>query len=277
VFKENSRYKLPDENCKVWKYMDFTKFVSLLEKKALWFSRSDTLRASDKFEGSISLKNIINLFTKLSIIEEFPEPGYTTKDPFRYLKILSRANKFDLQFFFISSFHINEHESAAMWKIYTKNDEGIAIQTTCQSLKQSFDQNDQDEVILGPIKYIDYDSQRIADDDKFGKFFFKRKSFEHESEIRAIIYKVNLSDSTQLREEVDEFDMPYTIEETVSYLDQPEKGFYVTVNLDSFIEKIYIAPTSPEWFKELVISVVKIYGLSEKLVMQSRLDENPIY
>jgi len=39
---------------KLWRYMDFTKFMSLLETKSLWFNRSD--RFDDPFEGTYPLK-----------------------------------------------------------------------------------------------------------------------------------------------------------------------------------------------------------------------------
>ncbi len=44
-----------DPNIKVWRYLDFTKYVSLLETRSLYFSRSD--RLGDPFEGSLSRAN----------------------------------------------------------------------------------------------------------------------------------------------------------------------------------------------------------------------------
>ena len=38
-----------DENIKIWRYMDFTKFLSFIDKKTLFFTRVDQLE--DKFEG----------------------------------------------------------------------------------------------------------------------------------------------------------------------------------------------------------------------------------
>lgn len=31
---------------------------------------------------------------------------------------------------YVSSWHMNEHESTAMWRLYLKSDEGLAIRTT---------------------------------------------------------------------------------------------------------------------------------------------------
>jgi hypothetical protein len=39
------------EHAKIWRFIDFTKFVSLIDKSALFFPRID--RLGDKFEGSI--------------------------------------------------------------------------------------------------------------------------------------------------------------------------------------------------------------------------------
>jgi hypothetical protein len=36
---------------KIWRYMDFTKFISVLDTQTLFFSRIDLL--GDKFEGSV--------------------------------------------------------------------------------------------------------------------------------------------------------------------------------------------------------------------------------
>jgi hypothetical protein len=37
----------------------------------------------------------------------------------------------------ISSWHINEYESFAMWQIFTQNSEGLAIQSTIGRLKKA--------------------------------------------------------------------------------------------------------------------------------------------
>lgn len=45
-----------DRNQKIWRYMDFTKFMHLLTTKSLWFNRSD--KFEDPFEGKYPLKNL---------------------------------------------------------------------------------------------------------------------------------------------------------------------------------------------------------------------------
>src|SRR5215216_7123602 len=45
-----------DPNIKIWRYMDFTKYVSMLETGGLYFSRIDLV--GDPFEASSSQANI---------------------------------------------------------------------------------------------------------------------------------------------------------------------------------------------------------------------------
>ena len=45
-----------DKNIKIWRYMDFTKYVSLLSSKNIFFSRSDLF--DDLYEGATSHANI---------------------------------------------------------------------------------------------------------------------------------------------------------------------------------------------------------------------------
>ena len=57
MYKEHPVFEKPEnENTKIWRYLDFTKFVSLLDKSALFFTRAD--RLNDPFEGSYSKVNI---------------------------------------------------------------------------------------------------------------------------------------------------------------------------------------------------------------------------
>jgi hypothetical protein len=46
-----------DGKLKLWRYMDFTKFVSLLETHKLYFNRSDMF--NDHFEGSSAKMNVL--------------------------------------------------------------------------------------------------------------------------------------------------------------------------------------------------------------------------
>jgi hypothetical protein len=52
MYETNPSFTTPsDGNVKIWRYIDIVKFLSLLEKRALYFSRVDLL--GDPFEGSL--------------------------------------------------------------------------------------------------------------------------------------------------------------------------------------------------------------------------------
>lgn len=43
-------YEVPDKDSRLWRYMDFTKYVSMLSTSGLYFSRADSF--DDHFEGA---------------------------------------------------------------------------------------------------------------------------------------------------------------------------------------------------------------------------------
>ena len=53
MYKEHEAFAPPPPDAVLWRYMDFTKFVSLLEKQALFFARADKLE-DDPFEGYLA-------------------------------------------------------------------------------------------------------------------------------------------------------------------------------------------------------------------------------
>ena len=147
----------------------------------------------------------------------------------------------------VNCWHENEGESAAMWGVY--GDGGIAIKTTVGAMIEGFQFSD-DEIVIGRVKYIDYTRDPMPSG-VYPPFLHKRKSFEHEREVRAII----LSD-------FDLIDSPYVT------------GKYQGVDLDALVQEIIVAPFQPDWFAELVASVSNKYGLKNK-VQRSKLDISP--
>ncbi len=57
MHKDHTQFPIKHKKTtKIWRYLSFTKFVSLLATKSLFFSRADKL--NDKFEGSFSDFNV---------------------------------------------------------------------------------------------------------------------------------------------------------------------------------------------------------------------------
>ena len=170
MYKEHRVCNPPPDDAVLWRYMDFTKFVSLLDKGALFFARADKL--GDPFEGYIP--NAIRAKAR-----EFFE-GHRD----RYQTML-KSIKESARFMLISCWHESDYESAAMWKLYSKDDNGIAIRTDFVSLKNGLTSSE--DIFIGRIDYIDYGADSLPHNDRLSAFLCKRKSFEHEHEVRAII------------------------------------------------------------------------------------------
>ena len=149
-------YSPPPADAILWRYMDFTKFVSLLEKRALFFARADKL--GDPFEGAMPINNIKSRYTSL-------KPELSEKEILMYEYLRVELRRFTL----ISCWHESSHESEAMWKVYSSANSGIAIKTNFDSFVASFITDEQ--MHLGKVKYIDYDSEKIQDDLKCQRLF----------------------------------------------------------------------------------------------------------
>jgi len=227
----------------------------------LWFARTDTL--GDPFEGSstqaiqTSMRDLLTLF------------GPTTDDKW------STMNQASVRNTAVNCWHVSEHESAAMWRLYVASGQGIAMRSTIDRLLKSFAEGTADgsrdslgaatvaPITFGAVMYIDH---RQDPHPNFGRpynlmdpFFLKRKSFEHEREFRAVLWDLPVRDNA------------IVFEESVF----PQGGVAVPVTLATLIEAVYVSPGAASWFKQVVEVAAERFGLPVP-VTQSRLDEDPI-
>ena len=242
MYVEHPNLSLPsDLQLRTWRFMDFTKFVALLEESALYFSRLTEL--SDPLEGFLSKPVVHQMSTP---------PAGISGEELRHFEDVRRHNlgfmRWSRELLFVSCWHLNEHESAAMWRLYLKSNEGVAVQSTVARLIQSFAATPR-SVFMGEMKYIDYDTDSMPTGNGFFLALHKRKSFEHERELRAIVTPNELEDRT---------------------------GIIVPVDLRTLMERVFVAPDSPAWVRDLVRKVLARFGLDAPVV-HSALDEQPLY
>lgn len=251
MYEPHDVFVQPDDlDIKVWRYMDFTKLVSLMDSRHLFFNRADQF--ADPFEGSWPK---INVAARQVIPDDIPEKA---RDSFQTeMAKLGDFTRNLVRYKAINCWHMNEHESAAMWNLYLKSDEGIAVQSTYRRLRDSI--VDDEKVYLGVVRYIDYDKEWIDAGNLLSPFVHKRKSFEHEREVRALVSRWPVADN--------KFDLE---RDTISH------GLKIRVDLERMIERIYVAPSAPDWFADLVQSVIKRFGFKFEVV-HSKLDEQPVY
>jgi hypothetical protein len=248
-----------DNEEKIWRYLDVPKFLSIIDNRALFFSRAEYL--GDRFEGSIpQSKNQINLTKHLGHESDvmYSDDGIAHEWYSDHYFFRNTA--------YICCFHMNPIESAALWPIYAKDNKGVAIQSTFNRLCNCFHVDQENTENIGAVKYIDYspDSSETIDVLKSATLplLHKRKNFEHERELRAIIPFPHCV-------------FPNGGELTKEILDSFPKGLSIPVDLDILIEKIYLAPSSPSWNKDLLNSILKKYEINKE-ILPSALDQSPI-
>lgn len=248
-------YERPNPTDKLWRYMDLGKFIHLISTGKLYFASADSFE--DPFEGAkgiVERKEEWDSFyldflreairTVPDAKKEKLEPEHIEKESQRLLTELNQSGDGQRKHTFISCWHCNPYESEAMWKLYSVNTQNaVAIQTTAAHLYEALDRNPRVEI--GKVKYIDF-SKRFASIN--GAYWYKRKSFEHEREVRAI---------------------------TVDY-STPTRGLNIPINIKTLIDGIYISPYAPKWFEEVVNSIAEKYEILAP-VYYSEMAKRPFY
>lgn len=229
-----------DDNVKVWRYMNLAKFIALVRTNTLRLARLDQM--ADPYEGSTTSLTAAGVDRFLKRLDG--TRGYHELSAF-----FKRAHAKT----FVSCWHANEHESEAMWRLYGRTGGGVAIQSTYGNLVRSV--ADQNEVFVGLVQYIDYETDRFPDADMFHPVMHKRASFSHEHEVRLVRY----CDSSP---EPDT--MPLTLP--------------MAWSVEAHCEHIYIDPYAPAHYYEAVHAVVEamVPSLLSRLAW-SRMKAEPLF
>ena len=202
AFERHPAFKqAPDKKSKLWRYMGLPKYLSLLQRNALFFRNLELTARTDPFEGTLPSSRFRH--RSWNSIEDMPESFQN-----RAKELLKQgncdANHFIQQqkdiaelrirqayagrrSYFINCWHLSEFESSAMWDIYSKRNEGIAILSSEAHIEKAFSESNQ-SIMGGEIIYGDFfDDEFIIDDQNaFSPVLHKRNSFSHEHEYRLI-------------------------------------------------------------------------------------------
>ena len=233
----------------IWRYMALAKFMNMLDTSSLWFARADQF--NDTFEGSSP---------KINVEARQPPPDLSKEDLAVFNSLMKNTSSVKqnwVKHVAINCWHMNVTESTAMWDLYLPpTKEGLAIQSTYGNLRDSLGTDE--SVYIGQVLYIDYEHQVIEGDNALAPFIHKRKAFEHEKELRAVIVRSPPPSPKGLDFKV----------ETI------QKGIPVPVDLRVLIQRVYIAPQAPVGLVDKVRSLIEKHGY--KLVMAiSGLSEKP--
>jgi len=237
--------RLPDDSVVLWRYLDFTKFYSMLTGRALFFAQADSM--TDPEEGAIYRGNSKAMLRALAKMAG-EDPDAETKK----IEQAEAAQQFVRKFFLLNCWHINQEESHAMWKIYLSSPEGLAVKTTFGKLKQSLAVYTNYRVRYGAVDY-----QRRVGSSYWGHFFSKSVYYEYEREFRVAV------DMYEKLPEGDDFSKWLKTESANNLI--RDQGIYVPVKLEVLITEIVVSPTSPAWLIRLIEKAVNESKLTVKV------------
>lgn len=252
--------------------MDLSKFAYILMHSRLFFSKAKHL--GDPFENSSTSATIEKYNYIIANKDTNPLLSYWKSWPKEAIEELrdkiSSNNKDAVDRLFVSCWHMNQFESAAMWKLYSKSDESRCIVTDYSILSTVLPPI----CFLGTVNYIDYSTQVIDSDNSLSFITHKRRSFEHEREIRAVIWSENLKAIIQ---QPDAHKDKYDIAEVKSvYESIDEYGVSIPIDINSLIKAVYINPLSTKFFHRIVDDLSKRFNCHFPII-NSSINETPIY
>jgi hypothetical protein len=262
-YDEYPGYAIPQEqDAPIWRYMDLAKLLDILVRKALFFPSAHKLREMDPFEGQLTYSDLelASIDPGKAADEQIQKEGFSNRAEFEALvgghRSVAGAIGWVAKTHFINCWHMNDDESDAMWKIYVPSRDGVAIRSSFARLKGAFAPTPENAMI-GMVRYESFDKVRTETPyDVLNFYMRKRASFSHERELRAVIKKmgaiksyVNADGTRGTKEKHD------SVRLVPQALDAP--GISVTVDLNTLIDKIVVAPTADKWFSELVTSLIE--------------------
>ena len=225
----------------------------MLESNALFFCRLDKL--GDPFEGSRPLANIE---ARSAFLKQALAGSDLNKD--QYTTLLAQMAESETYFAramrmwcAANCWQLGEHEYAAMWDVYVPSGAGVAIRSTFDRLKASLE-GSETTVYLGEVTYIDYSKGRIPTENVMTPVMYKRKNFEHESELRAFVTE-------------------WVTDEDSEAMSAWDVGVDVDVDLGTLVERVHVSPKAPSWFAGLITAR---YGFGWEVV-PSLLLEEPLF
>jgi hypothetical protein len=215
---------LKEENV-LRRYLDMPRFISFLKSSTLYLCRSDLFQ--DKFEGSftVSVKDaIINSYNKNKI-------EYTYE---KFKKELREG-------VFINCWSLGADDNMALWKLYGKTNDCVAITTTVGKLSTALNNyTGQGCISLRKVEYIKHwKDPKIKIKPYSNVFKYKTVGYAFESEVRIILDRFS-----------ETFESP-----------SKDEGITLPVNLSKFLRSIVVSPECSIWFKAVVQDVADKYGV----------------
>lgn len=282
----------------LWRYMDLSKFIALLSGK-LYFPRVDFL--GDKFEATYApwqydwQNELLQEMEGVDVNDPSYEEAlsymaryqgnrsYQTEISFRRIvSLVARAG-------YVSCWHRNDSESAAMWGLYLSAKEGVAIRVDENVLREQV-QTSHPSANFVPVRYLETERFPVKAVDPLELLSIKRHSFRHEDEFRVILthdFPVpslygSPTECSAMRDFIRscQFESPLEIisDSELELRSRPAScsaGESVTIDPQMLIREIVVSPESPGHFEDIVKLLCLKFGVQVP-VKKSILTSAPV-
>ena len=248
VFTEHPVFEPPGPDEPLWRYMDFPRFVAILERRALFFSSLTAF--PDHFEGALTPELIADLQAGSSSgVQDWRNAIQTT---------------------YLSCWNEDRHENVALWSMYTSPSGGVAIKSSLASIINSLDSDTSgrdpaDQLYAGRVRYVDYRDASIPSSNAFFPIIHKRLAYQFEHEVRLALWTRRLYDAGAAINPSDPMAEAVRI---------APPGYDVAIDPNVLIRSVVVAPEAPDWLLELVVAMSRRYGV-DAAVDRSDLDAEP--
>jgi hypothetical protein len=223
-----------ESNLVIWKYMPLDYFIYLLETQTLYLPRADNNPVY--FEGQLideDTKKLADSYEK----NNSKSPLKEAKDSIAYFEKLKSCT-------YIDSWHYNDNECFAMWKIFGKSNNAVALKSKVDKLREVYNSAVPD-CSLSKVYYYKA-TETIDIFNRLLMFIRKPIFFDYEKEIRGIVQ--------------------YPFEFNKTY----QKSVHISIeNFNEFIDEIVVSPYSSEWLLKIIKNLLQSKKLNDKCVNDS--------
>lgn len=146
---------------------------------------------------------------------------------------------------YVSCWHIANHESFLMWKVYANNrPDSVCIKTNLIRVRNCLGK----QYRIGIVRYIDF--KNTFPDVNF-PFLYKRAAFLQENEARIFVRSHDVGPG---------FDTG--------------PGFYVDIDPEALVDEVLVSPEAPQWLVDNIKRVIELSDVAIRFRV-SDLNEEP--
>ncbi|QOW10595.1 hypothetical protein Q73A0000_09525 [Kaistella flava (ex Peng et al. 2021)] len=248
----NKYLYLPNNNQQIARYIDLSKFLSLIQSKTIFFNKLSNFE--DKYEGTLtplSLDDLENAIRSCKSTNSYllSNPSIDTENYYKK-RIIAEKKMYKLsrETVYVSCWNKIENESYALWKIYAGLNQGIMIKSNVERIIQAFAGADED-IEISEVKYIDFKKEKINIGNIYHPLVHKNIPYSYEDEIRLLFQPFNNQNG----------EIPNL--EKVCEDHRLIGGKSIKIDINLLIEEIIVSPFAPYWFFEIVKNIVDKYDL----------------